>query len=39
MPRKEIIVEGASFLLGPLSPSVVRVEHRDHVGYFGLYKD
>ena len=39
MTRKEIIVEGDSFFLEPLSPSVVRVEHRDHVGYFGIYKD
>lgn len=39
MPRKEIIVNGESFFLELLSPSVVRVEHRDHVGYFGIYKD
>jgi hypothetical protein len=39
MTRKEIIAEGDSFFLEPLSPSVVRVEHRDHVGYFGIYKD
>ncbi len=39
MQRKEIIVRGERFILEPLSPSVVRVEHRDHVGYFGIYKD
>ena len=39
MPRKEIIVDGERFFLEPLSPSVVRVEHRDHVGYFGIYVD
>ena len=39
MARKEKIVNGESYFLEPLSPSVVRVEHRDHVGYFGIYKD
>ena len=39
MTRKEIIVNGESFFLEPLSRSVVRVEHRDPVGYFGIYKD
>ena len=36
---KEIIIEGEKFVLEPLSPAVVRVTHRDQVGYFGLYKD
>ena len=36
---KEIIIEGDRFVLERLSPSVVRVKHRDHVGYFGIYKD
>ena len=36
---KEIFVEGDRFVLERLSPSVVQVRHRDHVGYFGLYKD
>ena len=39
MPRKEIIIRGERFYLEPLSPSVVRVEHRDHVGYIGINKD
>ena len=39
MTRKEIIVNGESFFLEPLSRSVVRVEHRDQVGYFGIYKE
>ena len=36
---KEIIIEGERFVLEPLLPAVVRVTHRDQVGYFGLYKD
>ena len=32
MTRKQVIVRGESFFLEPLSPSVVRVEHRDQVG-------
>ena len=39
MPMKEIIVEGERFVLERLSPAVVRVKHRDQVGYFGIYKD
>ena len=39
MQRKEIIVEGDRFILERLSPAVVRVTHRDQVGYFGLYKE
>ena len=39
MPIKEIIVEGERFVLERLSPAVVRVTHRDQVGYFGLYQD
>ena len=39
MPRQEIIVQGERFYLEPLSPSVVWVEHRDHVGYIGINKD
>ena len=36
---KEIIIEGERFVLEQMSPAVVRVKHRDQVGYFGLYKD
>ncbi len=39
MPMKEIIVEGERFVLERLSSAVVRVKHRDQVGYFGIYKD
>ena len=39
MSMKEIIVEGEKFVLERLSPAVVRVTHRDQVGYFGLYRD
>ena len=39
MQSKEIILEGDRFVLERLSPAVVRVTHRDQVGYFGLYKD
>ena len=37
--RKQIIVRGESFFLEPLSPSVVRVEHRDQVGWFGISRN
>ena len=39
MTRKRIIIDGEDFFLEPLSPSVVRVEHRDQVGYFGISRD
>ena len=39
MSMKEIIVEGDRFILERLSPTVVRVKHRDQVGYFGIYGD
>ena len=39
MLMKEIIIEGERFVLERLSPEVVRVKHRDQVGYFGIYKD
>ena len=39
MTRKQIIVRGESFFLEPLSPSVVRVEHRDQVGWFGINRN
>ena len=39
MTRKQIIVRGESFFLEPLSPSVVRVEHRDQVGWFGISRN
>ena len=38
MQRKEIIVEGERYVLEQMSPAVVRVTHRDQLGYFGLYK-
>ena len=39
MTRKQIIVRGESFFLEPLPPSVVRVEHRDQVGWFGISRN
>ena len=39
MTGKQIIIDGESFLLEPLSPSVVKVEYRDQVGWFGSSND
>lgn len=38
MSRKELIFEGERLVLEFMSPSVVRVEYRDQVGYMGVFK-
>ncbi|MCY4365184.1 MAG: hypothetical protein OXE17_03000 [Chloroflexi bacterium] len=35
MTRKQVIIRGEEFILEPLSPSVVKVEYRDQVGWVG----
>ena len=39
MKRRHYNHLDAEFILEPLSPSVVKVMHRDQVGYFGINRD
>ena len=39
MTRKRVIIRGEEFILEPLSPSVVKVEYRDQVGWVGISRD
>ena len=39
MTRKRVIIRGEEFILEPISPSVVRVEYGDQVGWIGISRD
>ena len=39
MARKRVKIRGEEFSLEPLSPSVVKVEYRDQVGWVGISRD
>ncbi len=39
MTRKRVLIREEEFILEPLSPSVVRVEYRDQVGWIGISRD
>ena len=39
MTRKRVMINGKEFLIEALSPSVVKVEHKEQVGWIGISKD
>ena len=39
MTRKRVTIDGEDFFLEPLSPSVVKVEYMDQVGWIGVSKE
>ena len=39
MTRKRVLIREEEFILEPLSPSVVKVEYKDQVGWIGISRD